>query len=79
MEYVKIFPFHNILLNLWKNSQKKKKKACHDICIWKFPISLSHFGGIVWIYLFIYLFLCMMGASKTIFWEGSFVFSFIKL
>jgi len=29
--------------------------------------------------LFIYLFLCMMGASKTIFWEGSFVFSFIKL
>jgi hypothetical protein len=40
--------FSYILLHLWKTSHKKK--ACHDMYIWIFPITLSHFGGIAWIF-----------------------------
>jgi hypothetical protein len=30
----------------------QKKKVCHDMCIWIFPITLSHFGGIAWFFYF---------------------------
>jgi len=49
---------------------KKKKKTCHDMCIWMFSITLLHFERMTWI------FASMIGAI-IIFGENNFIFSLV--
>jgi hypothetical protein len=59
-----IFIFH-----IYENFQTKKKKTCHDMCIWMFSITLSHLKEL-------HEFLHMMGAI-IIFGKNIFKFSFV--